>query len=279
MAFCINRFEVGGHFYTLPKSRKTKPNRITVVVGPNGIGKTRLLAELVYQFTDRRNPIKHATSFPVARVEQGSRDNPSRVIAQTFSPFSRFPREKDRSIGLNDYLTDREERYAAIGFTKNMGFRGSVSKEAVGRVIRKLFTRPDHALPLATAMETLGFLPEIKLGFARSPVGRELDFTGQKQADLQSSVTHFLNSVTNKSRHLMEERKLIRELDIQAQDEIARHIEKAVLSLQSLQKVGKKGQLSEEYVLDLPLLHLGFRGESDSLEAVLTLTRLGVELQ
>ena len=191
MPFNITGFEIGGRSYDLPEIRQKGANRISVLVGPNGVGKTQLLAEMVYQSTDRkRYRDKALSSYVKIKTNQNNEVRPNRVIAQTFSPFSRFPKERARAMGLKDYLIDGDEQYATIGFTRGMGLYGSVSRITIGRIIRKLFTQPDHAAPLAQAMEALGFFPVLTLGFSASNSLRNPDLSSPEK--IRKSIDEYI---------------------------------------------------------------------------------------
>jgi len=276
MPFQIEEFMVGGQSYRLPESKQSGPNRISVFVGPNGVGKTQLLAEMVYQFTDRkRYRDKQLSSFVSIESEHEQHVYPKRVVAQTFSPFSRFPKERARAMGLKDYLIDGDEQYATIGFTRGMGLHGSVSRIAVGRIIRKLFTRPDHAAPLSQAMEALGFIPALTLGFMSSNSLRNPDFSSPEKT--RRAIDEYIAKIKDKSKRptalSFDEKKLIREFDNEPEAELANRIEKSILKLQGLQQE-RRGPNRKEYVFDVELDTP--RQQADLLEAVLILNRLGL---
>ncbi len=277
MPFRINGFEVGGNFYSLPKSRQSGDNRISIFVGPNGVGKTNLLVEMAYHFTERKRPRGGNPKFnsnPFVSLKTGSEVFPVRVVTQTFSPFSRFPKERSRALGLKDYLIDGDERYATIGFTRGMGLQGSVSRVAVSRVIRKLFTRPEHARPLAKAMESLGFFPLLTLGFVSTH-----SFGGRvalEKNELRQSINEYIFIIKNKSRHSFDEQKLVREFQNEPDAELAVRIERSLLTLQhvSVEKRLAGNVNRNEYMFDVSLR--APQRNQELLEAVLTLNRIGL---
>lgn len=276
MPFQIDGFEVGGRSYKLPENKQSGANRISVIVGPNGVGKTNLLAEMVYQFTDRkRTSDKGPSSFISIKSKQKQRDYPKRVIAQTFSPFSQFPKERSRAKGLRDYLLDGDEQYATIGFTRGMGLIGSVSRIAIGRIIRKLFIQPDHAVPLSQAMLALGFLPILTLGFVDSSSLRNPDFSSPEKT--QEAIAEYLSKIKDKSNRPIalsfNERKLVREFNNESEVELAERIEKAMLMLQKFQQE-RRPPSRKEYVFDIKLDNP--KQQAELLESVLTLNRLGL---
>jgi len=60
-----------------------------MLVGPNGSGKTQVLVEMLNKYVQGRR----SRSSLVSDIEIEGVGEPSRVVAQTFSPFSRFPKE------------------------------------------------------------------------------------------------------------------------------------------------------------------------------------------
>ncbi len=273
MPFQISGFEIGDRFISLPERRKINANRITVVVGPNGVGKTNLLVEMVYHFTGKnRSSRRESQSF--VRIESVGGRAPARVVTQTFSPFSRFPKERSRALGLRDYLIDGDEQYATIGFTRGIGFQGSVSRVAVGRIIRKIFTRPEHARPLAKAMESLGFNPLLTLGFqtVQAFVGSDI----RNKKELRVSITEYISVIKAKSSHSFDEQKLVREFQNESDAALALRIEKSLLTLQqvSVEKRSAGNVKRNEYVFEVSLLEP--ERNADLLESVLTLNRLGL---
>lgn len=276
MPFQIAGFKVGDRSYRLPENKQSGANRISVIVGPNGVGKTNLLAEMVYQFTDRKRiSDKELSSFIRIKSKQKQREYPKRVIAQTFSPFSRFPKERSRAIGLRDYLIDGDEQYATIGFTRGMGLHGSVSRITIGRIIRKLFIQPDHAVPLSQAMLALGFFPTLTLGFRDSSSLRNPDFSSPEK--IQEAIAKYLSGIKDKSNRptalSFNERKLVREFNNESEAELAERIEKSMLMLQGFLQE-RIGPSRKEYVFDIKLDNP--RQQAELLESVLTLNRLGL---
>lgn len=274
MYFRLDTISSAGYIYSVG-SRLYSENAITVIVGPNGAGKTRLLSGLAYVFTNRRNFDKSGFPPVKASTKNQSATEPVRVVAQTFSPFSRFPRERSKPPTLAQYLDPTVDQYAAVGFTRNMGLRGSASKDAVGRVIRKLFTKPEHASPLSNALISLGFTPFLDLEFEIAPLSRDLNILA-KGADLKDSIRKLIGSLENKNVKSTEELRLLREIDTQPNERLVELLSAAIEALQKTQTATTLDLAKREgYRFELDL-NSDLTFQDNLLWSIIVLSRVGL---
>lgn len=213
MTFGIAKIEIGELKVTFPKGSQRGKNKISLIIGPNGVGKTRILADLALRYRGGRSISKKDAELPLINLDSQSIFEPRRVVAQTFSPFSRFPAERRRPLRLSEYLRSDEDSYAVVGFSRGTGLRGSVSKDAVGRVVRKLYTHPDHAAPLGSALNALGFVKKIELCYSQSTAGPQVSFDFTSEAMLRENVNAFLVDIESRGSISSSQNRLVRELD------------------------------------------------------------------
>ena len=216
MVFRISRVSSNSINVDFAASGVKVGNQISIVVGPNGVGKSRLLAAIAIRFRERKGSAGLKDSIAGFKVELGSTstETPSRVVAQTFSPFSRFPSDRRQQVRFKEYLGADQYNYVAIGFTRGMGIRGSVAKDAVGRIVRKLVTRPDQAVPLGLALKGLGFYERLELSFGATPGSLGLDLSGESKSRNQwrKEISKFLEAIENRDRVYSEQLRVKREL-------------------------------------------------------------------
>jgi len=127
--------------------------KLSIITGPNGSGKTEILATLAYHFRGRREGsskssvdwVRYDTpGFPVTMQDQ---EGPSRLIAQTFSPFSRFPPPLRNPRSLTDtYSEGRKDavRYRTVGI--HLGYRYPIGLLARRAVEQGLVSKVDPSV-------------------------------------------------------------------------------------------------------------------------------------
>ena len=285
MVFRISKVSSNSISVNFAPSRTKLGNQLSIVVGPNGVGKTRLLAALADKFRGRRGSqgFKDALVNFKVDVAPSSIAEPMRVVAQTFSPFSRFPADRRQLLRFKEYLNDEQEKYVAIGFTRSMGIRGSVSKDAVGRIVRKLVTRPDQAEPLGVALRGLGFHERLELWYAPTPGSHGLDMSSMNRStpEWRKEVSHFLESIESRDRVYSEQVRVKRELSDKAEvrettvNEIAESLQ-LVLSLESRSGKSFSSSTRPQFKMDLPLGSKLPAKTRDLLRALVTLNRYGI---
>jgi hypothetical protein len=263
-----------GALLSLSGDEKT-PNFVSIITGPNGAGKTKVLTDLAYQYSDRTRRSKSPGGPCVGSVATQSLPTPRRVIAQTFSPFSRFPAELSKPPLLQEFLAPPFQRYVAIGFSRGQLNRMSVSREAVGRIARKIHSEPDQAETLSRTLALLEFESRIRIDYVRSPIAPDVDHTQTEGGKLKAAIDRFLQDLEQKSSLASEERRLARELSEQSVSELSKVLLDA---LQTCQRYGANANvksLRAMFSIDLSLVQPS-KNENTLLGALLVLSRLGL---
>jgi energy-coupling factor transporter ATP-binding protein EcfA2 len=148
-------------------------NKTSVIAGPNGSGKTELLATLGRWFSSpsvgglgpgvsirwRNNGIAYSSAV------SGSGYSLSRVIAQTFSPFSRFAPPRDTALSVTKIYAEaaeQESNYRCVGTHRRTRYiSGALSKQVLERGIYDLTEAPIHTQALGKVIRALGFRERI----------------------------------------------------------------------------------------------------------------------
>lgn len=285
MVFCISSASSNLIKVDFAARRVNEGNQISIVVGPNGVGKSRLLAAIAMRFRERKGSVGLKDSLADFKVVLASTSlkTPSRVVAQTFSPFSRFPADRRQMMSFKEYLSEGQENYVAIGFTRAMGVRGSVSKDAVGRIVRKLVTRPEQAVPLGVALRGLGFHEHLELWYRATPgsFGLDLSAANKSRTQWEEEVRHFLEAIEGRDRVYSEQLRVKRELSDKSEvrDTTVREIEESlhlVLTLDSKLGSNNAGTQRPKFKVDLPLEGKLSDETRDLLKALVTLNRFGI---
>lgn len=186
-------------------------NVISIITGVNGSGKTDILATIADVFhgaiqstngaridwsRTKYGEIQHAYSLtPGSRYSRGR----LRLIAQTFSPFSRFPgieldRDyKETSIHARGHA--EEEEYVCIGFDlhSNINIR-NLSKIIIENGIIRLSEEPKAAKVAFDVLEDLGFKNGINLVYHSD---KRLSSLLEKGFDINLINDLFLNLLIN----------------------------------------------------------------------------------
>jgi predicted ATPase len=156
-------------------------NRIHVITGPNGSGKTQVLTALALEY-------RYGSQAPsLVRAAEP----PQRAIAQTFSPFSRFPSPYRGKHTLSDIYRDEVERadiYRPVGFHKSLRHTGGAfSRHVLEQAIFRLSEHLDRALMLGRILQYLGFKQEIHLAYRPKPAMRSI-----VEAQMNGSLSELL---------------------------------------------------------------------------------------
>jgi predicted ATPase len=170
---------------TFELGRTSSDNQVDLITGVNGSGKTELLTTLAEYF--RGSGAKAGGPRIDWEMDGGvyssyatnkNTATPERTIAQTFSPFSRFPAPADDTLTLTDIYSEgreREESYRAVGLHKRSKYIGSVlSRHTLEQGIYRLSEEPNHIEPLAMVLNELSFSDEIRLEYRSLPPLPEL---------------------------------------------------------------------------------------------------------
>lgn len=212
--------------------------QIAVITGPNGSGKTELLTALASSFRDGGVGSRGVFAEWSHDGQLGYTDIPSfsyppnKVIAQTFSPFSRFAEPDDDIFSLTDkYADGRKEphRYRSIGFhRKSRYIGGTLSKHTLEQGLFGLSEAPEQARAMAGVLEELGFRDQIYLVYRKYPAMREI-----LRAFQSGRLREYLDDL-NSPRAKSFVSKLARETREAGSDRVASLLESAleVLSVQ-----------------------------------------------
>lgn len=212
-------------------------NKLDVLTGPNGAGKTAALTSLVRAFANFPKSksqavfemLKGGDAFPeVSSV-------PSRVLAQTFSPFTRFPMQPKTDERLLDVYSDhsiKREPYVCLGLHKSFrGVAGQLSRRILEEALFRISEFPESTQPLFEVMRSMNFHPMLRLVYRPRQNTRKLfeDFDAEIVTRyLESKLEYrrpFLNSVSS---------RLHRELQTKNIDELVQTILGALESVRAL---------------------------------------------
>lgn len=192
-------------------------NAITIIAGENGAGKSKILAGLA------ESHLYEGDGF-IQSVDQTS--SPNKVVAQTFSPFSKFPQpyeERARRRGVEKNLFPEEHRrgaYEVVGFHKRNGlFGASITKNIVEGALQKIAGRPEEKVfAVSRALSYLGYEQNVRFNYSPS-MGRNIFLKGNSQEALKGQIVSDVNrvrdGVSSGSR-----RWLYEEIELHGMDEV-----------------------------------------------------------
>lgn len=179
----IVNFESKGVRVAFGDSPRKYRNRIDILTGPNGSGKTEVLATLATMF-GLDKPVAGARvgwqkvngiDGVVQEFSRGeARWAAPRVIAQTFSPFSRFPApvigEQRSNTDIYSRGSDNRERYRPVGIHKDSRTLGAaLSRAVLEQGIFRLSEQQEQLRPVGEVLVQLGYEPDFRLHYARKP--------------------------------------------------------------------------------------------------------------
>lgn len=212
-------------------------NKLDVLTGPNGSGKTAALTSLVRAFAK----LPKSSSQAVFEQLKGSdafpevSGQPSRVLAQTFSPFTRFPAQPQANDRLLDVYSDhsiKHEPYVCLGLHKSFrGVAGQLSRRILEEALFRISEFPESTRPLFEVMRSMDFHPMLRLVYRPKQDVRNLfeNFDVDHVARyLESRAEYrrpFLGSVTSRVR---------RELETKSLDELVQTVSSSLAAVQAL---------------------------------------------
>jgi predicted ATPase len=181
-------------------------NVISIITGPNGSGKTELLTSLASFFGGAQGSndievIWHRTELET-KFEGYPYNGPERVIAQTFSPFSRFgPPAAESLVSLTDVYSDGQERinrYRVIGLHRRSRYiGGTLSRKTLEDGIFRLSESPTHTRALGAILQNLGFAEQIHFLYRPYPIFHKI-----LHAQGLHKLRDFLNDLLAKGGYL-----------------------------------------------------------------------------
>lgn len=166
--------------FGIPSLRRK--NQISLLTGPNGSGKTDVLASIAQVFHgDKHHPSGaavtwskgsrfHTTHMPLYEHEGYGDYERVRLIAQTFSPFSRFPVPQRPKPLFGPPVYSRgevsPEEYTCVGFNqKSRVDLNKLSFSIVESGILRLSDRPKTAKVAFDVLEDLGFKHGVTISY------------------------------------------------------------------------------------------------------------------
>lgn len=151
----------------LGRKRSNRGNYVDIITGPNGCGKTELLEVLL-----RHAMVTHHQSSPkqtnVLAVVFAS-ETPEKVVVQTFSPFSRFPKPQPDSTPLTTKYTEEQieqSNYVCAGLHRSSRTVGAgLSRKVLEEALFRLSENPDSTEILFSVLSELDFQTKFSLGY------------------------------------------------------------------------------------------------------------------
>lgn len=165
---------ISGRKIVFPKSKTYHANKIDLLTGPNGSGKTRTLTALAEKFRAYDNDFHRASRSPDDMdIELKDGYQPRKVIAQTYSPFSRFPSQIPDHSHLKESLTSvyaegirRRRFYSCLGlFRSTPAIINNISKRALETSIFNISESPECAASIAGLMPNIGLQDRFTLKY------------------------------------------------------------------------------------------------------------------
>lgn len=145
---------------TIPNESDYQENTFTVIVGKNGVGKSRLLSSMVSAFViHERVPSRYEFLGDIHPIDR----NEGLVIAVSTSPFDKFKMPpKNR---FKDSIVSTNYRYIGMRSGGPYGASAISLISSATKGILDRFLRNESYDRLRDVFNTLGFLPEVQLIF------------------------------------------------------------------------------------------------------------------
>ncbi len=179
-------------------------NRIDVITGANGSGKTILLNSILEFFTEKR---KHSVSTPsviytIDNVNYGdpAKAKPLKLVAQTFSPFSRFPPPKPTQKSLLErYTTESRsiiDEYICAGIHRSTRSIGpNLSKSVLENSIFRLSESSEYTGALAHALSILKFSSKLTFIYSSRKILTGIFSARDRKTAILNLITEAINAV------------------------------------------------------------------------------------
>ncbi|NBF14155.1 AAA family ATPase [Pseudomonas sp. Fl4BN2] len=169
----------------LGSNRGCGDNRVDLLTGPNGSGKSEILSFLAHTF---RSAKSKPSDGKIAWKDDGryqpnhggwaDAHKPARVIAQTYSPFNRFPPPIDHESSLTEVYAEGLESdsiYVCAGLHKSTRIvSSSLSKHTLEQAIYRLSESLESVSPILSVMENLKLSDRFDFTYEARPGLRSL---------------------------------------------------------------------------------------------------------
>ncbi|EPD38412.1 hypothetical protein HMPREF9702_04592 [Delftia acidovorans CCUG 15835] len=180
------------------------PNKFTVIVGRNGVGKSRLLREICMAYVDIEQIDDARISYRGAQVSREKFDidshrAPSSVIALSTSPFDRFPLQKMFGPICTDY------QYLGLRGLSSRNLSLAFLSRTIGALITSVVDDPNHINTINEVLSHLGYYPflEIRLVASLSPAKLEKALESNNFIEYLINNNNRVNAMSERWRYHM----------------------------------------------------------------------------
>lgn len=182
-------------------------NRLQLITGQNGSGKSELLGTLIDKLAVNRK--YKSTVTPIVRVDGVMLH--TRVIAQTFSPFTRFAPEPPNSSLADQFLMDsgRSRSYLCLGLsraTRSIG--ASLSRRILEDSLFRLSEAPEAVRTTTRIMRTLHFKTGMEMFYRITPALSNLI----ENQDLPGFLVGFIGGAESRGVSKAVQDRIVREV-------------------------------------------------------------------
>ncbi|BCD84758.1 ATP-binding protein [Pseudomonas solani] len=250
----------------VPDTHKPTTNNIfTIIVGKNGVGKSKILSEIAKTHS---HIYTYAYQYKGAPQFSPSSDDAPKIIAASTSPFDKFPSTPRRSN-----YSDTNYRYIGMrseGIYNTSSSVALLSSAAKGLLISA--QKDENNAQLIEVFSALGFYPGLELIFKPSyikmkPRDLYLDSTSREQPLLQEIIT------LEKAFDFTIEDKYIDQLR-EMPTEVSARILNAIYTISNISNKRKAIRVRLELEKD-PKLQKTIYESTETLDALLTLLSSG----
>lgn len=213
-------------------------NCVDIITGPNGCGKTEtleallayadeLVQDLPRQFNQRTSV--HASGLP------------SKVVVQTFSPFTRFYAPRVDRASISDRYLERDVRpdsYVCVGLHRASRTVGaSLSRKILEESLFRLSENPESAETLFSVLYELGFHTQLHLEYTPQSAFKKA-FNAESPEEVMNAYRDKLNS---RNPYLQKNEQLRREFDSENITDVFRHSVDVVMRHQNRRSNRRSG--------------------------------------
>lgn len=158
-------------------------NFVDILTGQNGSGKTEVLASIIRYFRDNLKSDQLFESDVFLKLRHDG--EPNKIVAQTFSPFSRFPAPRQRRLSTKYDFAEKfikDDIHVSIGLSKNSKvYGGSLSTRILEDSIFRLANTPERIPILFSVLREIDFDTKFELLYeATSPYKRLFKYSDEE---------------------------------------------------------------------------------------------------